>query len=215
MSGMVYKTLSFNPARYLPYLHSELAKRGVRLVRHRVSSIDEVFTPDDSTSISPADVVINASGLGALGLLGVNDDRVLPYRGQTVLIRTPKPIHDANITGFGAYLIPRPSTAGEPGREAILGGCYQGGDWTTTPDLELSQRILEAAVAAFPEISKDGTLAGVEVLKHNVGLRPGRKGGPRLESERLSLPTKGALVPAKWKAVTPRDVTVVHMYGIA
>lgn len=214
-SGIAYHTYSFNPGNYLPYLRREAEKRNIPIVQKRVVSLDEVFEPEASTSLPRADVVVNASGLGAYGLLGVQDQAVLPHRGQTVLIRPPKPVLHSSINGYGTYIIPRPSTSdGTPGGEVILGGCYQSGNWDTSPDLELADRILHDAVKLMPALSHDGTAEGVEVLRHNVGLRPGRKGGPRLESEKVSLPTKGPLVPSSHRNVKPREATVVHMYGI-
>jgi D-amino-acid oxidase len=65
------------------------------------------------------------------------------------------------------------------------------GNWDTSTDFELAQKILERCYALNPAISNGGGIEGIEVLRHNVGLRPSRRGGPRLEAE--TVPTgKGA-----------------------
>jgi D-amino-acid oxidase len=48
-----------------------------------LASVDEAFEAFDGVS-----VVVNATGLGAKSLGGVEDQLVTPIRGQTVLIKT-------------------------------------------------------------------------------------------------------------------------------
>jgi glycine/D-amino acid oxidase-like deaminating enzyme len=57
------------------------------MVRRRVSSLDEAY---DVPEFGPVDIVVNATGLGAKTLLGVEDGEVYPGRGQTVLVETPE-----------------------------------------------------------------------------------------------------------------------------
>lgn len=63
-------------------------------------------------------------------------------------------------------------------------GLSQHGDWDTSFRPELAKDILTRCLAIDPSISSDGTLAGIRILRHNVGLRPSRKGGARLELEK-------------------------------
>jgi glycine/D-amino acid oxidase-like deaminating enzyme len=77
------------------------------------------------------------------------------------------------------YVIPRPMSG-----TTILGGCKQSGNWDPEEDKELTQRILERAKGL--EESKR-LLQGngeFEVMSVQVGRRPGRKGGPRVEMEK-------------------------------
>ncbi|KAI5479109.1 D-amino-acid oxidase [Pseudohyphozyma bogoriensis] len=80
----------------------------------------------------------------------------------------------------------------------------------------MATKILERCLALDPSISSDGTLSGIK--GHNVGLRPGRRGGPRLERQEVPISSKaGSLNPiffgesegAKGKG------SVVHAYGLA
>ncbi|KAL8293550.1 hypothetical protein RQP46_000251 [Phenoliferia psychrophenolica] len=124
-------------------------------------------------------VIFARRQVGAKSLGGVNDADVEPIRGQTVLIRSKvvectMDAHDHSNVG---YIIPR------PGGEVICGGSYGVGNWDTSTDFELARLILERCYALNPAISNGGGVDGIEVLRHNVGLRPSRRGGPRLEAE--------------------------------
>ena len=62
--------------RYLPWLVGQLRRFGVEIIARRVDSLEP--------ALAEAEVVINATGLGARELVG--DERVYPLRGQTVLV---------------------------------------------------------------------------------------------------------------------------------
>lgn len=59
-------------------------------------------------------------------------------------------------------------------------------DFTPDIDLQLAQRFMKTVVDFCPEIvsSKQGK-QDLKVVRHNVGLRPVREGGPRIEKERI------------------------------
>ena len=49
----------------------------------------------------------------------------------------------------------------------------------------------------------------------NVGLRPARRGGPRVELESIQLPLKNDLVPRNGDELKmEREVRVIHAYGL-
>ena len=52
-----------------------------------MSSLDEAY---DLADVGPVDLVVNATGLGAQSLIGVEDKDVYPAKGQTVLARAPQ-----------------------------------------------------------------------------------------------------------------------------
>ena len=100
---MLFDTYSVNPEAYLPWLKSQLEGRGVIFVRRRVISLDEA-----GELAGEGGVVINATSLGeppeqiretmicpcvlvegARSLLGVEDTKVYPIRGQVVLLHAP------------------------------------------------------------------------------------------------------------------------------
>lgn len=127
----------------------------------------------------PADLTVNCSGLQACKLGGVMDESVLPARGQTVVVRNAAPAMIATSgTDDGPdemlYMMTR------PGGGTVIGGCYQKGNWNPIPDPNLANRIIKRAVAICPELEKDFP---IDILRHGVGLRPFRKGGPRVELE--------------------------------
>jgi D-amino-acid oxidase len=68
-----------------------------------------------------------------------------------------------------AYVVPR-------SRDVVLGGTADAGEWSRTPDAATAEAIVASAAEIEPR------LAGARVLRHKVGLRPGRP-TVRLERE--------------------------------
>ncbi|KAI0364057.1 nucleotide-binding domain-containing protein [Pilatotrama ljubarskyi] len=207
-AGVGFKTVSVWPDAYLPWLKSELVARGVEFVRKRVVSLDEA-----AALAGPNGVLINATGLGARSLIGLEDKDVFPIRGQTIVIDNPK-VNEFMCTdittaddGNATYIIPRPSKTAS-GFTTVLGGKYQKDNWDTSFSAEDAQGIIERCAALAPAIKDPET----RILKHNVGLRPARRGGPRVEAEKLDLPLK-----THWLTEQPQGekgtVLVVHAYG--
>ncbi|BGP29483.1 D-amino acid oxidase [Rhodotorula toruloides] len=206
--GVTYDTLSVHAPKYCQYLARELQKLGATFERRTVTSVEQAF--------EGADLVVNATGLGAKSIAGIDDQAAEPIRGQTVLIKSPckRCTMDSSDPSSPAYIIPR------PGGEVICGGTYGVGDWDLSVNPETVQRILKHCLRLDPSISSDGTIGGIEVLRHNVGLRPARRGGPRVEAERIVLPldrTKSPLSLGKGsaRAAKEKEVTLVHAYGFS
>jgi hypothetical protein len=80
-----------------------------------------------------------------------------------------------------AYIIPRPGPSGH----VVLGGTYLKDNHSTLPDLSTAERILRDCYNLEPLLAgKDGKgWEDIEVVAHNVGLRPAREGGARIELE--------------------------------
>ncbi len=112
-------------------------------------------------------LVVNASGIGAR-LLG-GDHSVAPVRGQVVLVEQVGIDHWWIDAETPAYVVPR-------SRDVVLGGTADAGEWSRTPDPATAEAILAAAARIEPR------LAGARILRHKVGLRPGRS-TVRLERE--------------------------------
>jgi len=53
-------------------------------------------------------------------------------------------------------------------------------------DPNLAHRIALKCVALAPELTDGKGIEGLDVVRHNVGLRPSRRGGPRLEAEQMA-----------------------------
>jgi D-amino-acid oxidase len=81
------------------------------------------------------------------------------------------------------------------GGGCILGGCLQKGSWESQPDPNLAIRIMKRCVDLCPELTKGQGIEKLSIIRHGVGLRPMREGGPRVEKEKFD------------------NVWVVHNYG--
>jgi D-amino-acid oxidase len=159
------------------------------------------------------------------------DTNLYPVRGQTILVRSPnikefydvdrrssqlRPVSrtteqhplDVNETGEVTYVIPR------PGGTTLLGGTYQPNNWDTSVDFATAEGIFERCARLVPSLRDSET----RIISHNVGLRPARHGGPRVELEWVQLPPKGNLLPElenpdKRFTGKPSKALVVHAYG--
>ena len=161
------------PPTYLDWLTNRLIEHGVTVAIHEVAALEDL----------EADVIVNCTGLGARDLVG--DGAMFPIRGQVVAVANPgisDGVSDESDADRVAYVYPR-------SREVILGGARQIGNEETSPDDDLTERILSDAARLDPLV------AGTEVLDVRVGLRPGRPEG-RVEA--------GLLGDGR---------TVVHNYG--
>ncbi|KAK9459196.1 FAD dependent oxidoreductase [Lipomyces oligophaga] len=178
VQGITYDSFCINTQVYLPWLQSQLFVLGVDVRYKTINHIREAF--DAHKSGQRAAIVVNCTGLMASKLPGVMDSKVYPGRGQTVLVRNHAPaMYNVSGTSDGddeiTYIMSR------VGGGTILGGCYQQGNWNGTPDPNMAQRIIQRCLEICPELEQDGKL---DVIRHNVGLRPSRVGGPRVEREK-------------------------------
>jgi D-amino-acid oxidase len=140
-------------------------------------------------------LVVNCTGLGAAKLGGVEDATVLPARGQIVVVRNDAgKMIGLSSTDDGddeaCYVMTRAAGGG-----TILGGSYQRGNWESQVDPNLAVRIMKRAVMACPNLTDGQGVENLNVVRHGVGLRPVRKGGARVEKERID------------------GVWVIHNYG--
>ncbi|KAH8723211.1 hypothetical protein GQ44DRAFT_828411 [Phaeosphaeriaceae sp. PMI808] len=192
-------TFRINTAVYLYWLQAQALAKGIKLIRRQYASIGAVLE-----DIPSSNLLVNATGLGSLKLSDVNDTYVYPTRGQTLLVAEPKtPISrmyeyerlnkylrsPARIDPTTAYVFPRPLGGG-----VILGGSRQENNWSDEWDEELGQDIMKRCCELCSELGRPEDL---QVISKNIGLRPSRKGGPRIEIEK----------ERKW------NVPVVHCYG--
>lgn len=225
--GCQFTAVCINTVVYLSWLVGQLRARGVAIRRGVLGHVAEAprwwVAPPHTSAPPPPDapvLVVNCSGLLACRLGGVMDGNVVPARGQTVLVRNTAPymvctsgVDPDEETGRGGdaagelcYAMTRAAGGG-----TILGGTYQKGNWTAEPDQETARRIMRRAVEACPglvpgglegvagkDVQGKGWEEGLDVVRHNVGLRPLRIGGVRIEKEKMD----GGL----W---------VVHNYGHA
>ena len=110
------------------------------------------------------DIVVNCTGLGA------GDPDLVPVRGQVVHV-APRPgvpciCDEDELT----YVLPR-------GDVIVCGGTHEEGDADPAPREHETRDILARCARLAP------ALEGARPLAVKVGLRPGRRGGVRLERE--------------------------------
>ena len=183
-----------NTAIYLPWLVSQCLKNGVVFKRGVFKHIKDAAEAHHSGR--KADLVVNCTGLSSKTLGGVLDDKLYPARGQIVVVRNDAGAMvslSGNDDGEGevGYMMTRAAGGG-----TVLGGSYQINNWDPMPDPNLATRIMKRAIAARPElVAKGQGIEGLDIIRHGVGLRPVREGGPRVEVDKVD------------------GVAIVHNYG--
>ncbi|KAF2143666.1 uncharacterized protein K452DRAFT_350117 [Aplosporella prunicola CBS 121167] len=182
-SATAFTSVCINTAIYLPWLVSQCLARGARFARADVAHVADAARLHHSGA--PADVVVNCTGLAARTLGGVADPTVYPGRGQIVIVRNdPGVMASSSGTDDGGdevvYMMQRAAGGG-----TILGGCMQKNSWESQPDPNLAVRIMRRAVELCPTLTDGGGIEKLSIVRHGVGLRPMREGGPRVEKERI------------------------------
>ncbi|PSN66642.1 FAD dependent oxidoreductase [Corynespora cassiicola Philippines] len=185
-------TFRINTGIYLLWLQHQVLTHRITQIRRHYPSLTSLLSDFPQTT-----ALVNCSALGSLTLSDVHDQNLYPCRGQTVLVAEPKvPLQrmyfrsPARVNPKTNYVFPRALGGG-----VVLGGSRQDGDWRAEPDMQLAEEIVEECCRLAPELGKPEEL---QIISHNVGLRPSRKGGPRIELERWA-----------------NGVPVVHNYGHA
>ncbi|KAI9776273.1 MAG: hypothetical protein M1835_005569 [Candelina submexicana] len=196
--GIAYTTFCLDPTVYLDNLQRNiLSFPKASILRHTLSTNNglahaiKTAQGDQSLRLGKVDIWINATGLGSKAL--VPDDGMFPTRGQTSLVKgqARKAITWVRENGGVSYVIPRPGSGG-----TILGGCKQDDNWDQTVDEDLAKQILGNCKALAPELLDEK--GEFEVVSQQVGFRPSRCGGARVEGEEVD-----------------GGVVVVHCYGHA
>lgn len=212
---MRYKSICFDPSRHLAFLFEKVQQLGARIIKVKVdSSRGPGGVVQDAKRILAENgedeqlfALINCAGLSARHFLPPEEaEKLFPIRGQTILIKGEAKMTQTFVGIPGKpdsemlYVVPRPGSA-----TTILGGCKQVGNWDEEVDEALSARIIEGVKKErLCEDLRDEN-GDFEVLSYQVGFRPGRKGGPRVEVEKD--------VDGKVKLVD--GTRVVHSYGHA
>ncbi len=154
--------------RYLPWLSTALAAAGVTLTTRTLRTLD------DAVEDGPADVIVDAAGLGARELAG--DSALRGVRGQVVMLEQvglEEWVLAEEDPLFPTYVVPRSDTV-------VCGGTALD-DETLQPDDATTADILARCRALVP------ALRPARVLAVRVGLRPARP------AVRLEVDTAGRL----------------------
>lgn len=89
-NGHAFTSVCINTAIYLPWLASQCLLKGVVFKRANLKHVRDASGIHHTGQ--KADLVVNCTGLSSLKLGGVEDQNMMPIRGQTVLVR-----NEANI----------------------------------------------------------------------------------------------------------------------
>ena len=149
---------------YLDYLTTRLATAGCEIEIHPVRSLAE--------AADAAPIVVNCAGLAAGALVG--DDLVRPLFGQHVVVTNPglqQLFLEINTDSEWICYFPHP-------QRVVCGGISIPDRWDTTPDPEVSDRIMQRCRRIEPRLGE------AEVIETITGLRPDRP-SVRLEAEPL------------------------------
>jgi len=217
--GVKYRTICLSVPQHLRCLMEKVQGGGTNVIRAKVDishGLDGVVKDAkrlalESNKAAKEDdflALINCTGLAARHFVGAEEAaKLYPVRGQTILVKG-EAIMDRTYDDFPAspietekdeltYVIPRPGSG-----TTIFGGCKQAGNWDAKVDEELNGRMLDRIKrwGMADELRSTEKGGDFEIVSSQVGLRPGRKGGPRVEIEGE---TKVA------------GVWVVHSYGHA
>lgn len=180
-SGCEFTGICINTAIYLPWLVGQCRKLGVVFRRGGIAHIGELRGMHHTGG--RADIIINATGLGAKSLGGVEDQQLMPIRGQIVLVENEtSPMYNVSgtddVEGDISYVMTRAAGGG-----TVLGGTYQKGNWDTTPDPETTGRIIRRCVDLSPNLTGGRGPEAVKVIRSSVGLRPYRESGVRIDAD--------------------------------
>jgi D-amino-acid oxidase len=149
---------------YLDYLTRRLAAAGCEVEEHPVRSLSE--------AADAAGIVVNCAGLAAGALTG--DDTVRPRFGQHVVLTNPglrQLFLELNSGPEWTCYFPHP-------QRVVCGGISVPGRWDTTPDPDVTERILQRCRRVEPRLND------AEVIEVVTGLRPDRP-SVRVEAEQL------------------------------
>jgi D-amino-acid oxidase len=150
--------------QYLDYLTRRLTAAGCQIEAREVRSLTDVA--------DAAPIVVNCAGLGAGALTG--DDTVRPLFGQHVVLTNPglrQVFLELNSGPEWTCFFPHP-------QRVVCGGISVPGRWDTTPDPDLTRRIVQRCRRVEPRLGE------AEVIETITGLRPDRP-SVRVESEPL------------------------------
>ncbi len=131
-----YSTMLIEPPIYLNALLRDFQTAGGKVVVKEFRSREELAR-------LPEPVIFNCTGLGSRALFG--DEDLIPVRGQLEVL-LPQPEIDYCYLSSG-YMFPR--------RDGIiLGGTFDHGDWSLTPNPEQTNGILEAHAAIMKGVKE-------------------------------------------------------------
>ncbi|CAO3627033.1 unnamed protein product [Mucor fragilis] len=188
--GYHFTTVLINPLVYLPWLFKQYLAMGGKHRKQKIDRISDAMSDD-------VDIVVNCTGVRAKDLAGVMDAAIVPTRGQNVIIKAPhirKTIAMSKRNSY-TYVIPRCDGT------VVLGTTEDNSSTDPSIDQDTTNDILKRAIECCPDLSLlHKGVEDLDVIESVVGIRPVRKGGPRVQNELYRLPSG-------------KEVLITHNYG--
>ncbi|KAF2864236.1 FAD dependent oxidoreductase [Piedraia hortae CBS 480.64] len=190
-----FTSFTLTPQKYLAYLLAQAEGCGMRVIQTKLpggGSVEGGSLEGESvrgvsmergnletllsaaSHLASAEVYVNATGLAA------PDPTLFPIRGVTLRVKGEASHISTKLFPDGGigYVLPRKGTG-----ESILGGTKEVGVASREVGGDVVDGIKDRCRDLAPELLTDGEF---EVLGVQVGFRPGRVGGARVEGEVLA-----------------------------
>ncbi|KAI6099486.1 hypothetical protein EDD16DRAFT_1658205 [Pisolithus croceorrhizus] len=206
--GWTFTTFTLHPPAYLNWLLDRLLTNGGTMVHAQLQHISQAMHGGISGLPQKPDAIVVCIGLGARFLGGIEDKKVYPIRGQTITLNAPWVKYGSTLSSAdGSYFYLMPRVTGD----VLVGGIRVADDWFPVPRAQDRDYVLAGVLAVCPELAppeirakRMPTIDDLRplIVEEGCGLRPGRKGGIRLETE--------------WLEAGPQsEIPVVYNYGHA
>lgn len=127
-----FDTMMIETPLYLRRMEADVRLAGAEIVVREFTDAAQVRELSENT-------IFNCTGLGAGVLFG--DAEIIPVRGQLAIL-LPQPEVDYNLIGREGYMFGRRDGV-------VLGGTFERGQWSLTPDPAAIARILEGHRSIF------------------------------------------------------------------
>ncbi|KAJ5040127.1 hypothetical protein NUH16_009928 [Penicillium rubens] len=176
--GMAFQTLVITPPTFLSWFRQHLEKQGVRFQRTYVKSLRDLRGMGH-------DVLINATGFGAMKLLDVEEKRITPVRQQNIRLRKDGYNRCYIRRGPDGYY----STAFARGDGTIyMGGIKSLGDTDFASYEDQRKEILQRQHHNQPDVFPSPNPLEYDIITDHVGVFPiieSQNGGVRVEKQVL------------------------------
>jgi D-amino-acid oxidase len=127
-----FDTMMIETPLYLRRMESDVRQAGAEIVVREFADAAQVRALPERT-------IFNCAGLGAGVLFG--DSEIVPVRGQLAIL-LPQPEVDYNVIAREGYMFGRHDGI-------VLGGTFERGEWSLTPDSAAIGRIIEGHRSIF------------------------------------------------------------------
>ena len=145
--------------KYLPFLEERARWNGVAFEQRHITDLTDV----------DADVIVNCTGVFARHL--AKDKKVIPIRGQVVLVETPQALVNPRNREFDVLIIEGPGRLDYivfRDNDVLLGGTADEDSWNLAVNPEQTKNIQQNCGRIFP------SLCAAKIIEERVGLRPFR-----------------------------------------